>query len=107
MKVYYKDNDLWIVSSTEKSLLGIAWSIGAQNRTKYAQYRDTYSVKSVYIRETPIMFLALKERSPFNSIFLDIMKRHNIHMTYESTNYIRFVETRDQFLFDLKFGNYE
>lgn len=106
-KVYYKDDDVWIIGHTDKSLLGLAWELGYGKKSKYQQYRDTHILSCIYVREAPNRFRAMKERSPYNSRLVDVMRSYDIQLTYDSDSSLKFIEPKDEFLFNLKFGSYE
>lgn len=118
MKVYYRDESVWIISKTDKSLLGVSWDIdppskqlfmpGGKRKSKYDQYRDSHSVHCVYMRDTPSTFKPMKERNPgIGSLFYLLLKQHNINLLFDySTDKYEFKTERDQFLFDLRFGPY-
>lgn len=105
-KVYYMDDHIWVIGHTERTLLGISWELG-RGKSKYQQYRDTHILSCVYVRIEPNVFKALKERDPYNSRLVDVMRTYDIHLTYDSDSMLRFAEPKDEFLFNLKFGSYE
>lgn len=95
--MYHLDRDIWI---------------GTYLEAKSLSMQSLFHLHSVYYRATSDTFKMLKDRTG-NGALKSFLAEHNInvriiaaHIDTGTPKVFTFVNDKDQFLFNLKFGNY-
>ncbi len=94
--MYYRDRDIWI---------------GTNHEAESLTMNSLFQLHCAYYRNTPNSFQTIKEKIPRGlQLFLSEL---GIHVYVSAANIATagphaytFVDDKDQFLFNLKFGNY-
>ena len=95
--MYHRDHNIWIGTKLEANSFSV---------------QSLFQIYSGYYRDTPNTFQMIKDRSG-NGTLQSFLAKHGISVCVIAANIntgtpqrFTFVDDKDQFLFNLKFGNY-